>query len=118
MPVRTKSFDEYMATAPDDKRPALEELRKQIHAAAPGAQEYIGYGLAAFKLNGKPLVAIGYAAQHCAFYPMNGHTVEAFKEELKGFETSKGTIRFKPDRPLPEELVDRLVKARIEENSR
>lgn len=113
MPIRADTFDEYMAAVPDDKRPALEDLRRQIHAAAPGLEEYISYGLAAFKLNGKPLVAIGVAANHCAFFPMDGTTVDKFKVELKGFSTSKGTIRFQPGAPLSADLVVRLVKARI-----
>src|ERR1051326_3006393 len=100
MPAKPTTIDEYLAPLDQAKCAALEELRKIIHAAAPGAQEYIGYGLAAFKLNGKPLVAMGATASHCGFYPMTGHTVEDFKDELKGFETSKGTIRFKPEQPL------------------
>ena len=87
------------------------------HAAAPKAEEYIGYGLAAFRLDGKPLVAFGATAKQCAFYPMSGTTVEAHQAELAGYDTSKGTIRFPAAKPLPAPLVRKLVKARIAENA-
>jgi len=116
MAAKPKTIDEYLAVWSDDKRAALEKLRKTIRAAAPKAEECISYGLAAFRLNGKPLVAFGATANHCAFYPMSSFTVEAHKDELKDNETSKGTIRFQPDKPLPAALVRKLVKARIAEN--
>jgi uncharacterized protein YdhG (YjbR/CyaY superfamily) len=90
-------------------------LRKTIRAAVPRAEEYISYGLAAFRLDGKPLVAFGASAKHCAFYPMSGTIVAAHKDDLKAYETSKGTIRFQTDKPLPASLVRKLVKARITE---
>lgn len=111
-----KTIDEYLAALTDDKRAALEKLRKTIRATVPKAEEYISYGLAAFRLNGKPLVAMGATANHCAFYPMSSSTVEAHKDELKDYDTGKGTIRFQADKPLPVALVRKLVKARIAEN--
>ena len=78
-------------------------------------EECISYHLPAFRLDGKLLVAFGAAAHHCAFYPMSGTTVEAHRDELKHYDTSKGTIRFQADRPLPAALVRKLVKARIAE---
>ena len=116
-PKKPKTIDEYLAAVSDDQRTALEKLRKTIQAAAPKAEEYISYGLAAFRLDGKPLVAFGASANHCAFYPMNATTVAAFKDDLKNYDTSKGTIRFQPDKPLPVALVRKLVKARIAENA-
>lgn len=113
---KTKNIDEYLAPLSDDKRGALEKLRKTIRAAAPKAEECISYQLPAFRLNGRMLVAFGATASHCAFYPMSSSTVEAFKDELTDFDTSKGTIRFQPDNPLPAALVRKLVKARIAEN--
>ena len=113
---KPKTIDEYLAGVNADQRAALEALRRTIRAVAPKAEEYIGYGLAAFRLNGRPLVAFGASAKHCAFYPMNSTTVEAFQKQLEGFETSKGTIRFQPDNPLPAALVRKLVRARIAEN--
>jgi uncharacterized protein YdhG (YjbR/CyaY superfamily) len=82
----------------------------------PEAEECISYGLAAFRLNGRPLVAFGATANHCAFYPMSSTTVEAHQDELQGYDTSKGTIRFQADKPLPVALVRKLVRARVAEN--
>jgi uncharacterized protein YdhG (YjbR/CyaY superfamily) len=114
MPKLT-SHDEFLAALPDDKRSALQALREVIRDAAPQAEECISYSLPAFRLDGA-LVAYGAGANHCAFYPMSGGMVEAHRDELAGYDTSKGTIRFAPDRPLPEALVRKLVQARIAEN--
>jgi uncharacterized protein YdhG (YjbR/CyaY superfamily) len=112
-PARNKlrAVDDYLAAVGDDKRAALERLRKIVHAAVPRAEECMSYQMPAFRLDGKVLVWFGAGANHCAFYP--GGIVEAYQEELKDFETSKGTIRFQPDHPLPAALVKKLVKARI-----
>lgn len=89
---------------------ALETLRKQILAAAPGAEEHFGYGLPGFKHNGHPLVYIGAAKDHVALY---GSVPVGFKERLKGFTVTKGTIRFTPEKPLPAALVKDIVKAKM-----
>jgi len=111
--MKAKTIDEYLTTLSDDKRTALEKLRKAIKAAAPKAEECISYQLPAFRLDGRMLVWFGATAKHCALYP--GAVVEAFKSALKDYDTSKGTIRFQPDHPLPAALVRKLVKARIAE---
>ena len=113
--TKPTTIDEYLEGASAEQRVTLEKLRRTIHAAAPGAEEGISYGLAAFRLNKRPLVAFGSWASHCAFYPMSSKTIAALKSQLKGFETSKGTIRFTPEKPLPVALVKKLVKARIAE---
>ncbi len=112
-----KSVDEYLAALGKDQRAALEKLRKIIRSVAPRAEEYIGYGLAAFRQDGVPLVALGATPKHCAFYLMSGSTVAAHEDDLEGYDTSKGTIRFSPDQPLPAALVRKLVKARMAENA-
>ncbi len=112
---KPKTFDGYLAILDTDQRAALEKLRKAIRAAAPMAEECISYGLAAFRLNGKFLGALGAAANHCAFHL--GSTVQAHKDELKQYDTSKGTIRFQPSHPLPAVLVRKLVRARIAEKT-
>jgi uncharacterized protein YdhG (YjbR/CyaY superfamily) len=116
MRTKPKNIDEYLSTLSDDKRAALEKLRRIIRALAPKAEECISYQLPAFRLDGRLLVAFGASTNHCAFYPGSGSTVEAHKEELKNYDTSKGTIRFQPNKPLPDALVRKLVKARIAEN--
>jgi uncharacterized protein YdhG (YjbR/CyaY superfamily) len=118
MVTRTKAttIDEYLAALSDEQRAALEKLRKTIRAAAPGAEECISYQLPAFRLNGM-LVGFGATASHCAFYLMSSTTADAYRDDLEGYDTSKGTIRFQPDKPLPAALVRKLVKARIAENT-
>jgi uncharacterized protein YdhG (YjbR/CyaY superfamily) len=107
----SKTFDGYLAALGADKRAALETLRRAIRAAAPEAEECISYGVPAFRLNGRFLVALAAAAHHCSFYP--GSAVQDFGADLEGFETSKGTVRFQPAKPLPSALVRKLVKARL-----
>lgn len=109
----TGDMDTYIAARPAPVRRTLEALRRTIQSAAPQAVESISYGMPAFRLNGRPLVAFGAAAGHCAFYPMSAATVEAHRSLLDVYDTSKGTIRFPCDKPLPASLVRRLVKARI-----
>ena len=115
MPAKPKTIDEYLAALDDDQRGALQKLRKAIKTTAPKAEESISYGLAAFRHNGM-LVGIGATRNHCAFYLMSGTTLKDFKKELKGYDISKGTIRFDPKKPLPVSLVRKLVKARLAEN--
>ena len=115
MTTKPKTIDEYLAALGDDKRAALQKLRKTIRAAAPKAEECISYQLPAFRQNGM-LVGFGATANHCAFYLMSSSTVAVHKDELKNYDTSKGTIRFQADKPLPVALVRKLVKARIAEN--
>ena len=117
MTGKPQTHEEYLAALNHDQRVALEALRKAIREAAPGAEERISYQLPAFRLNGKMLVGYGATAKHCAFYLMSSTTVGAHQEELKGFDTSKGTIRFQADDPLPTGLVRELVLARIAENA-
>ena len=114
-PVKTESHDEYLAKISDHKRRALEKLRKDIKEAAPKVEECISYGVPSYRLNGKFLMSYAAAAKHCAFYP--GATIQRFKKELKGYETSNGTIRFPADKPLPSPLVRKIVKARIAERT-
>jgi uncharacterized protein YdhG (YjbR/CyaY superfamily) len=113
--MSSNEIDAYLGKVPDEFRTALEKLRKTIRTAAPDAVEVLSYGVPAFKENGM-LVSFGAAKNHCAFYLMSPAVMEAFKDELKGYATSKGTIRFLPDKPLPADLVKILVKARIKEN--
>jgi len=115
--IKAKTIDEYLAAVRDDQRVALERLRKTIRAVVPDAEECISYQLAAFRHEGKPLVAFGVTDNHCAFYLMSNQTVAAHKDQLAHYDTSKGTIRFQADKPLPVALVRKLVKARIEENA-
>jgi len=115
MARKPTTIDEYLAPLSDDKRAALEKLRRAIKAAAPKVTECISYQVPTFRLNGRMLVSFGAAAKHCSFYP-GAFPIAAHKNALKNYATSKGTIRFQPDKPLPSALVRKLVNARIAEN--
>ncbi len=110
--------DEYLAGLPEPARSTLSKVRAMIRAAVPAeAVEGIGYGMPAFRYKG---ALVGYAAfkGHCSFFPMSPAVIEAFAEDLKSYRTSKGTIQFAIDKPLPAGLVKKLVKARVAENDR
>ena len=112
-----KTIDEYLAGVNADHREALQKIRETVHAVAPNAEECISYGIPAFRLNGRSLVFFGAWANHCAFYPGSSTTLKKFRNELRNFQTSKGTLRFSPDKPVPVALVKKLLKARIAENN-
>jgi uncharacterized protein YdhG (YjbR/CyaY superfamily) len=109
-----RNVDEYLAGVPKEARVVLEKLRQTIKAAAPMASEGISYQMPMYKHHG---MVIGFAAfkNHCSIFPGAAIT-DSFKKELSGYRTSKGTIRFSVDKPLPAALVKKLVRARIKEN--
>ena len=111
-----KTVDAYLAALPEEARATLEKIRKAIKAAAPKATEVISYQIPMYKQHG---MLVGFAAfkDHCSFFP-GAKPVATYKDELKAYETSKGTIRFPIGKPLPVALVKRLVKARIAENEK
>lgn len=111
----SQQIDAILAALPADQRAALQSLRQMIAAAAPDAVEAISYALPAFKYRGRPLVSYGASKAHVAFYVMSPATMEEHKGLLAGHATSKGGIRFQPDKPLPKALVTTLVKARMAE---
>jgi len=107
-----KNVEEYLARVPEPSRSTLSKVRAAIRTAVPPrTTEVISYGMPAFKHNE---VLVWYAAfsNHCSLFP-TGAVIEAFKKELNGFSTSKGTIQFSTDKPLPIALVKKLVKARV-----
>ena len=116
--LRPHNVDEYLAGVPEPARSTLSKVRAAIRSAAPReATEAISYGIPTFKYQGS-LVAFGSFSNHCSLFPMSLAVMAAFKNELKGFYTSKGTIRFPIDKPLPAALVKKLVKARLAEKER
>ena len=110
-----KNIDEYIAACPENVQEKLHELRATIIKAAQGAEEKISYRMPAFTLNG---ILVYFAAQtrHIGFYPTSSG-VKAFIKELGSYKTSKGAIQFPLDKPLPVELISRIVKFRVQENS-
>jgi uncharacterized protein YdhG (YjbR/CyaY superfamily) len=106
----------YLARVPEPARVTLEAIRAMIRAAAPKeATEALSYGIPSFQYKG---ALVSYAAfkEHCSLFPMGSSAIEEFAEELKGFRTSKGTIQFPVDKPLPKSLVKKIVKARVAHN--
>lgn len=113
-----KDTDEYLAQVPEPARTTLGKIRAMIRAAAPSeAIEGISYQMPVFKYKG---LLMGFAAysDHCSLFPMSAALVVEFQEELKNYSTSKGTIRFALDKPLPAALVKKLTKARVAQNER
>jgi uncharacterized protein YdhG (YjbR/CyaY superfamily) len=106
---------EYLAALPEPQRASLEALRAEILAAVPAAEEGWSYGAPAFLLRGKPIAGFAACARHLSYYPMSGRVVEAHAAELRGCSTSRGTLRFTPEVPLPPGLVRSLLAARIAE---
>jgi uncharacterized protein YdhG (YjbR/CyaY superfamily) len=117
MRAPAKSVDEYLAHVPEPARSTLEHIRAVIRSVVPAeTTEVISYGIPMFKYK---RMLMGYAAfaNHCSLFP-TGSGVKKFEKELKGFPTSRGTIRFPSDKPFPDALLKKIVKARVAENRR
>jgi uncharacterized protein YdhG (YjbR/CyaY superfamily) len=112
-----KTVDEYLERVPEPARTTLNKVRAVIRSVAPPeTSESISYGIPTFKYKGM-LASYAAFSDHCSLFPGAGPTIE-FKDDLKNFQTSKGTIRFAPNKPFPASLLRKLVKARIAENKR
>jgi uncharacterized protein YdhG (YjbR/CyaY superfamily) len=106
----------YLANVPEPARATLEKVRSAIRAAAPKqAEECLSYGMPAFRYKGG-LVAYAAFKKHCSFFPMSASLLDDFTRDIEGFRTSKGTLQFPVDKPLPPALVKRMVKARVKQN--
>jgi uncharacterized protein YdhG (YjbR/CyaY superfamily) len=112
--VAYQSIDEYIATFPEEIQKKLQEIRATIQTAAPGAKEKISYQMPAFAQNG---ILVYFAAwkDHIGFYPTSSGT-QAFRQELSAYQYSKGTVKFPLDKPLPLDLISKIVKYRLAEN--
>jgi uncharacterized protein YdhG (YjbR/CyaY superfamily) len=111
-----RDVEDYLSRVPTIQRKALEQLRRTIKSVVPDAVEVISYQMPTFKLNGRMLVSYAAFNEHCSFFPGAGPT-EVHKDELKAFVTSKGTVRFTPEKPLSAALVKKLVRTRIKLNN-
>jgi uncharacterized protein YdhG (YjbR/CyaY superfamily) len=110
-----KNMDEYIKTFPNDVQNILEKMRQTIREAAPEAVEAISYQMPTFKLNGKNLVHFAAFKNHIGFYPIPSG-IEAFKIELSSYKQGKGSVQFPMDKPIPYDLVKKIVKYRVKEN--
>ena len=113
MPATT--VEEFLRQVPEEARPALDRLRATLRELVPDAGERISYGIPVVVYRGKPLVGYGATATHCALYVMSTEVMGALASRLEGYDLGKGTIRFSPGAPPPEELVREIVQARIAE---
>ena len=112
-PDKAPDVESYLAACPEPHRSTLEKLRATIRSVVPKeAIEAISYGMPSFKYKGA-LVAYAAFKNHWSFFPMSGRLVEEFAEELEGYKTSKGTVQFPVDKPLPAALVKKMVKAKL-----
>lgn len=107
-----KDIDEYLANFSGETRQKLDTIRKITKEVAPEAKEKISYGIPTFTLNGKNLLHFAGYETHIGFYPGSG-PIKEFAKELEGYKTSKGTIQFPLDKPLPEELIIKITKSCI-----
>ncbi|MDB5230189.1 MAG: hypothetical protein JWN76_994 [Chitinophagaceae bacterium] len=113
--VKLNSIDEYIASFPGEIRNDLEQIRAGIKEAAPDAEESISYGMPAFKIHGKPLVYFAAFKNHIGFYATpTGHS--EFAKELSNYKQGKGSVQFPLDKPMPLNLITKIVKFRINEN--
>jgi uncharacterized protein YdhG (YjbR/CyaY superfamily) len=111
-----KTVDDYLSAVPEPAQSTLKHIRKVIQSVVPKeTTEVISYGMPMFKLNG---MLVGYAAfkDHCSLFPTGSGVIEKFAKELKRYPTSRGTIRFPSDKPLPDVLLKKIVKERVSQN--
>lgn len=114
-PNDTEGVNQYIANLPLEQQIALERVRQIIKNTVPEAVEFISYKMPAYYCHG---MIGGFAAfkNHCSFFPWNAKTIEDFATELKDFKTSAGTIQFTPDKPIPEELLQKILRYRVAGN--
>ena len=110
-------IDEYLDGLAPPERAALEHVREVVVRAAPEAEEGASYGMPALLLAGRPLLGFRAAKQHLSVFPFSPAAIDAVRDRLEGFDLAKGTIRFTPERPVPDDVLADLVRLRREEIS-
>jgi uncharacterized protein YdhG (YjbR/CyaY superfamily) len=113
--ARISAMDDYLNGLPPAQKAALERVRAVVEDVAPEAEEGVSYGMPAFLLAGRPLLGFRAAKKHLSVFPFSPAAIEAVKDRLEGFDLSKGTIRFSPETPVPEDVLAALVRARMRE---
>jgi uncharacterized protein YdhG (YjbR/CyaY superfamily) len=109
------AMDDYLDGLAPAQRTALARVRAVVTGVAPDAEEGISYGVPAFLYAGRPLLGFRAAKKHLSVFPFSPAAIEAVRDRLTGFELSKGTIRFTPDRAVPDDVLADLVRARKQE---
>ena len=110
-----EEIDHYLAGLDEQKRGTLERLRRSILEVVPGAEECISYGMPAFKVDGKTVAGFAAFKNHLSYLPHSGTVLEALADDTAAYETSKGSLKFAVDKPLPKRLVKKLIEARMSE---
>lgn len=108
-------FTEYIASLEGAARDAVEHVRARALQLVPDAEEGMSYGMAALRYRGSPLVSARATAKHIGLYPFSPAAIEALGADLAGYSTSKGTVRFTPEHPLPHAVLDRIILFRRDE---
>jgi uncharacterized protein YdhG (YjbR/CyaY superfamily) len=109
------SFDQYLATLPEPERAELERIRRVVRRAVPEAEEATSYGMPAFKYKRRPLLGLRASKNHLGVFPFSPEAIDAARGALAGFDLSKGTVRYTPDRPIPEAALLELLRHRLRE---
>ncbi len=107
------AVDAYLAEVPEAQRALLQHVRERIRAVVPDAEEAISYGMPAFRRGGRFFVSYAAWQRHCAIYPLTDEFLAAHREELAGFGRTKGSLHFTPERPLPDDLLEALVRDEV-----
>jgi uncharacterized protein YdhG (YjbR/CyaY superfamily) len=109
------AFDEYLATLPAPERAELDRIRRFVRTTVPEAEEGTSYGLHAFNYHGRPLLGVKASKNHLSVFPFSPEAVDAARQSLVGFDLSKGTVRFTPEKPIPEPALEQLLRHRVQE---
>jgi uncharacterized protein YdhG (YjbR/CyaY superfamily) len=112
------TFDEYLATVPGPQKAELERLRQTVRRTVPDAEEGVSYGMPAFKYKERPLLGFSASKNHLSVFPFSPEAIDAARVALAGFDLSKGTVRFTPDRPIPDAALEQLLRHRLSEIER
>jgi uncharacterized protein YdhG (YjbR/CyaY superfamily) len=113
--MSVQDVDGYLDGAPEPHRTTLASLRMTVASLLPNAEQCISYGVPTFKVDGKAVAGFGYYRKHCAYFPMSGSVTTALAAELSEYRTSKGSVHFAVDEPLPAGVVGHLIEARLAE---
>lgn len=113
--ARVSEMDDYLGGLPSEQRDAFARVRVVVEEVAPDAEEGVSYGMPAYLHAGRPLLGFRAAKSHLSIFPFSPKAIEAVEDRLEGFDLSKGTIRFSPGAPVPDDVLADLVRARMEE---
>jgi uncharacterized protein YdhG (YjbR/CyaY superfamily) len=112
---KPSTIDEYLASVPEDRRRALEDLRTKIRSIVPGAEESISYRIPAFRLHGEVIAGFCATSKGCSYFPFSGSTLKALARDLGRYEQTKSSLHFSAAKPLSTALVRKLIRARVNE---